>query len=205
MSKRKILHIYDDNGGAPKFLPGAEGVDGNITFSGISVTGLGTTTAGVADALNKRFMTDAQENGLDDLIATITPIETGLVMLNTAGILEMLLHHNTGIDLNSAVAQTICTVPVAPTKYIVTKIIVSKPSLSLTTVRFSIGWTTAAFNDMVSDALHTALVAATSYEIVLPKPGALIGASAATLKLLCNTLQGVAATCDVDVYGILTV
>jgi hypothetical protein len=61
MSISKILHIYDATGDEPKYLPGVEQTDGTIIFSGISVTGLGLTTTGVLDALNKRFMTDAQE------------------------------------------------------------------------------------------------------------------------------------------------
>ena len=203
MSLNKILHIYDDDGGAPDFLPGAEQTNGTIVFGGISVSGLGLTTAGVADALNKRFMTDAQKASLIDLAGTLQPIEAALVALQTAGTLELLLQHNAAIDMNAAPAQTICTVPAA-TKYTVTKIILSGPSLNLTTVSLSIGWTAAAYADMIANATHVALVAAASYEILVPKPGSLIGGAGAVLKLLCNTLQGAPATCAVDVYGILS-
>jgi hypothetical protein len=104
--------------------------------------------------------------------------------------------------MNSAVAQTLITVP-ALTNYRVTKIIVHNPSVALDTASFSIGWTTPAWADMVTNAVHAALTVAGSYEIIVPKPGSIDGVAGATLKVLCNTLQGVAATCSFEVYGIL--
>jgi hypothetical protein len=115
----------------------------------------------------------------------------------------------TGVDLNSVAAQTLYTVPLKKENgadvngCVITHVVVRNVSLSLTTVAFSLGWTSAAFNDLIANASHTELTGATLYTVLIPKIGALLGVAAAVLKLLCNTPQGAAATCDIDVFGYL--
>jgi hypothetical protein len=107
-----------------------------------------------------------------------------------------------GVDLNTATAQTLYTVPTGKS-CIPTHIIIRSASTSLTTVSFSIGFNSASFNDVVANATHTELTGSTLYTVLVAKNGATRGAAGDVLKLLNNTLQGGAATCTIDVFGYL--
>jgi len=113
---------------------------------------------------------------------------------------EFLLKTTNLVDLNTATPTALYTVP---TGYIAipTRVVIRNASTSLTTVSFSIGFNSAAFNNVVADATHTELTGATLYTILAAKAGATRGAAGDVLKLLCNTLQGGAATCSVDTFG----
>lgn len=113
---------------------------------------------------------------------------------------EFLLKTTDLVNLNTATATLLYTVP---TGYIAvpTRFVIRAASTSLTTVSFSIGWNSATFNNVLADATHTELTGATLYTVLLPKTGAVRGVAGDTLKLLCNVLQGSAATCSVDVFG----
>lgn len=108
----------------------------------------------------------------------------------------------TGVDLNTATAQTLYTVPTGKS-CIPTHIVIRNVSTSLTTVSFSIGFNSATYNNVVADATHTELTGATLYTVLIAKVGATVGVAADVLKLLNNVLQGGAATCTVDVFGFL--
>jgi hypothetical protein len=115
---------------------------------------------------------------------------------------ETLLATVPAVNLNTATPTTLYTVPVGKS-CVVTRFVLRLASTSLSTVSLSIGWTGAAYNDLLADATHTELTGNTLYTILVPKVGSLVGVAAAVMKLLCNILQGVAATCTVDVYGYL--
>lgn len=118
--------------------------------------------------------------------------ENAITLLNTA----------TGVDLNTATAQTLYTVPTGKS-CIPTHFAVRDPSTSLTTVSFSIGFNSATFNNIVADATHTELTGSTLYTVLIAKIGATRGVAGDVLKLLNNVLQGGAATCTIDVFGFL--
>jgi len=182
----KYLIINDDTVGPAILLP-VQVSGGVYVIGGISVSGLGLTTAGVNDALNKRFVTDAELTALQNL---------------TNSALETLLAQVANVDLNSATPQDLYTVPAAKTA-IITKIVVRNASINLTTVSFSLGFNDPDYNNVIADATHTELTGATLYTVLSAKAGATVGNAAEVLRLLNNILQGVAATCNVEVYGYL--
>jgi hypothetical protein len=182
---QEVVHLQMVQQADGSYLIGAPGTNGLI----LTVSGLALTTAGVTDALNKRFCTDAQKNNID---AAALALAAG----------ENLLASNAGVNLNSSATPTLYTVPVGKTA-IITKIIIKGASVSLTTWSGSFGWTGTTYADVVADAKHTTLTAATMAEIVAPMVNAIMGVAAGTLKLKNNTLQGVAATADILVFGIL--
>ena len=175
-------------GGAPIQLPATPTVvSGVYTVPGIIASGLSSTTAGVTDSADKRFVTDAELTSLQDIAA-----------LSVESLLALVL----AVDLNTATPIALYTVPALKT-CVITKIILSAPSTSLTTASISLGFNSTVFNDLIANATHTELTGATLYTILLPKVGAKLGAAAAVLKLLANTLQGAPATVDVRVFGLL--
>lgn len=115
---------------------------------------------------------------------------------------EQLLATNSTVDLNTATATTLFTVP-AGRSCIITRVIIDLASTSLTTASWSYGWTGAAWNDVIATATHTELTGATLYTILLPKTGAKIGVAAGTFKTLNNVLQGGAATCRMRIFGMI--
>lgn len=116
--------------------------------------------------------------------------ESGIVKLATVA----------GVDLNTSTPATLYA---AEKTAIPTHFVVRLASTSLTTVSFSIGWNSAVFNNVVADATHTELTGNTLYSVLPAKAGAAIGTAGSLLKLLCNTLQGGAATVTIDVFGYL--
>lgn len=106
------------------------------------------------------------------------------------------------VNMNTATATLLYTVP-AGKSCIITKVVVRLASVSLTTVSVSFGWTTAAWADVIANATHTELTGNTLYTVLIPMVGAKVGVAAGTFKVLCNTLQGAAATVTIDVFGYL--
>lgn len=106
------------------------------------------------------------------------------------------------VDLNTATPTTLYTVPTG-FQAVVTRCIFRNASTSLTTASWSIGWNSAAFDNVIADATHVELAGATLYSSISAKVGATKGVAADTLKLLANILQGAAATISVDVCGYL--
>lgn len=115
---------------------------------------------------------------------------------------ERMLAWVTGRNLNTGTDQILYHVP-AGRSCVITKIVLRNASTSLTTWSGSFGWNSTAFNNVIADATHTELTGNTLYTALLPKIGATVGVAADTLKLKNNTLQGGAATVDVEVHGYL--
>lgn len=109
----------------------------------------------------------------------------------------------TGVDLNSATDQTLINGISTGQSLLITRFVIRDVSASLTTVSFSIGYNSTAFNDVLADATHTELTGNTLYTVLAAKAGAKIGTGAVVLKLKNNILNGTATTCTVDIYGIL--
>lgn len=131
-----------------------------------------------------------------------TAIEPGLPISQSPEAGEILLSSTDAVNLNTATAASLYTVP-EDRECVVTRIVLRDASTSLTTVSLSIGFNSAAFNNILANATHTELTGATLYTALAPKTGATKGVAAGILKLLCNTLQGAAATCSVDIFGYL--
>lgn len=197
----KAIEIVDMQGGQSYFLLVTIAALNKIdTGSNLSVGGLQTTTAGVTDSTDKRFVTDQE---LADLV-TLQPLaalEAKLLQLGS-NLSETLLASVSSVNLNTATPTTLYTVP-AGKSAIINKVVMRLASTSLTTVSWSIGFNSASFNDVIANATHTELTGATLYSVLAAKAGAKVGAAADVLKLLANTLQGGAATATVDVYGYL--
>lgn len=126
--------------------------------------------------------------------------------LSTVG--ETLLATVAGVNLNSATANTLYTVPasvngIAVNGCVITKVVHRNASTSLTTASWSVGFNSASFNDVIADATHTELTGSTLYTRLVAKAGATRGVAGDVLKLLANTLQGGAATITVDIFGYL--
>ena len=129
---------------------------------------------------------------------TATTLTGTLSNINTQA--DAVLSSTASVNLNTATATTLYTCPSGKT-CVVTAIVVKAASTSLTTVSFSVGWNSTAFNNVVADATHTELTGSTLYTKLVSKAGATLGTSTGVLKLLDNTLQGGAATATVDVIG----
>lgn len=198
----KAIPVIDLRGGQEYLLPVTIGASNAIdTGSALLVGGLGLTTVGVSDSADKRFVTDQE---LADLI-TLQPLaalEAVLAALAARTGSETLLSSTAGVNLNTATPSTIYTVATGKSA-LITKLILRLASTSLTTVSLSIGFNSAAFNDVLADATHTELTGNTLFTALASKIGAKVGTTGQLLKLLCNTLQGGAATCTVDTFGIL--
>lgn len=115
---------------------------------------------------------------------------------------EVLLKTTDAVNLNTATPTTLYTVPTGY-QAVITRIVLRNASTSLTTVSLSIGFNSASFNNVLANATHTELTSALLYTSLSAKAGATKGVAADLLKLLCNTLQGGAATCSVDIFGYL--
>jgi len=170
----------------------------NPDIKPVTVSGLALSTLGVTDDVDTRFMLDIEQTALQ----LLRPIAATLDAFTDSGALLIRLAHETAVDLNAVPASVLLTVP-ALTSYVITHIIIREASTSLTTVEFSIGWTTPAFADVIANAGHAELIDATGVIILIPIAGAMVGAAADELTLLCNVLQGAPATVTVDIYGFL--
>lgn len=185
MSDRYLL--INSKTGGPAVMLEVQEVGGVFVISGISVSGLGLTTAGVTDSLNKRFVTDAELTALQALTNKAT---------------EVMLAEGVVADLNSALPTDLYTVPGGKTA-IITKIIMRGATVGLDTVQCSFGYNDPDYNDLIANGGHSDLTSATLYEIVRPQVSAALGVAASVLKLQPNVLQGVAASVTVDVIGYL--
>lgn len=107
------------------------------------------------------------------------------------------------VNMNLGTAQTLFTVPATVNGCIVAFIIVRNASIPLTLASYSFGFDASGYYNVVSDATHTQIAGATSYVVLTAKAGAIRGGPGDILKILLNTLQGEAATADVDVFGYL--
>lgn len=160
------------------------------------------------------YVSEAEQNLADNTTDNVSTSKHGYVPKATGHTTQALMadgayrsvetHVSTVLaaDLNSATNVPLYTVPTGKT-FIPTRIVISGASVSLSTWSGSVGFTTAAFADVVANAAHTGLTGPTLYESVSPKIGALLGVAGAVLTLKNNTLQGAPATADFRVFGIL--
>jgi hypothetical protein len=183
----KFIEILDPRGGDPILLPVVVDASGNYIIGGLIPSGLGSTTVGVADSVNKRFVADTELARLQYLLANSS---------------EQLLAPNTLVDMNAAAADTtLYTVPGGKT-CVITKIVVRNASVSLTTASYSFGFNAGTCNDVVVDGTHTGLTGATMAIVINPiATGHKMGAAAAVFAVRVNTGQGAPATARIDVYG----
>ena len=114
-----------------------------------------------------------------------------------------LLASISGVNMNTAAPTSLFTVPAGASGCVITHIVVRGASVSLTTASYSFGFNASAYNDVIANATHTELTGDTLYTVLTAKAGAKIGAAGDILKVLMNTLQGVAATTTMDVFGYL--
>lgn len=174
------------------------GVAGNIAL------GEGTSTAVVADTV--QIQAPAAVTGFN----IVTPAAAGdgiLFNSNSSNVVtqtfvnaETILSTTASVDMNTATATTLYTVPAGKTA-VITRVVVRTASTSLTTASYSFGFNSAPFDNVIANATHTELTGNTLYTILPAKTGAAIGAAAGTFKVLMNTLQGGAATTTIDVFG----
>lgn len=180
----KVLIVNDKNGGAPIQL------EGDLNSAGVFVpAGLGVQAGAVAQSVDNRLVSDAQQAALVQL----------------AGDLEdTLLAGGISVNMNVLNGTTsLFTVPTGKT-CIITRVVVRSPSVSLTLASYSFGFTAAAYADVIANATHTGLDGATKAIIISPiAAGFVMGAAAAVFTCKVNTAQGAAATALVDVYGYL--
>lgn len=196
----------------------ANGASGLVRFFGIAPTSNLDATAAVGDRIAKSVNTlqgtphtmptggnplgfDAGDFGIALDTGTTPPVFLWGMPIQRG---EKMLGRTTGsgVNLNTGTAQTLYNVPAGRTA-IITRFVVRLASTSLTTVSFSIGWNAASYNDVLANATHTELTGNTLYSVLAAKAGAAIGAAGSDLKLLCNTLQGGAATAVIETYGML--
>lgn len=192
----KYITLNDAEGSAPIQVPAIVQSTGLVRIDGIISSGLTSSTAGVTDSLNKRFVTDAELATALALAGHDGPI----LAIITAGATLIQLAHVTGLDMNTAPAQALFTVPGA-THYVVTHIIMKDASVSLTTAKISIGYTGAGYTDMVNSWTCSPLANTSAYAVLTPVAGSHVGAAGEVLKLIDTVLQGGAATATCDVYG----
>jgi hypothetical protein len=108
----------------------------------------------------------------------------------------------TGVDMNSASAQTLYAVPTGKS-CIISCVVVRNASTSLTTASYSFGFTGAAYNDVIATGTHTELTGATLYTVLNAGVGSKVGVAAANFSVIMNILEGGAATTTMDVFGYL--
>ena len=107
-----------------------------------------------------------------------------------------------GVNMNTAAAQTLFVIPTG-FSCIISHVVVRNASISLTTASYSFGFTGAAYNDVIANATHMELTGATLYTILAAKIGSKVGVANALFSVIMNTLQGVAATSTMEIYGYL--
>lgn len=110
----------------------------------------------------------------------------------------------TGIDMNTADPSVLYPVP-SGKSCVITHVVIRNASTSLTTVSISFGFVEAQYDDVIADSTYTELTADYLYSVVPAMAGAYVaqGDIGEVLYVLCNTLQGGAATVDIDVLGYL--
>lgn len=107
----------------------------------------------------------------------------------------------TGVDLNTSTPTPLYTVPAGKSCNIV-QVTVKNASISLTTASISFGFN-GSCNDVIADAHRTELTSSSLCTNGVANSGAKIGTAGGSFGIKANTLQGAAATVDIDVFGYL--
>jgi hypothetical protein len=124
-----------------------------------------------------------------------------IINLNADGN-EVRLATVAGVDMNTATPTTLYTGP-GGASYVITRVVVRNASASLTTASWSYGFNNPNFDNVIANATHTELTTSALYTVLAAKAGAAVGTAGQAFKVLMNTLQGSAATTDMDVFGYL--
>ncbi len=176
------------------------GVAGNIGISQGTATAVAANTIQIqapASVTGYNFIPpDAAGNGV------LYNSNSSNVVTQTFVNAETVLSTTASVNLNTATPTVIYTCPTGKT-CVITRFVFRVASTSLTTVSFSIGWNSAAYDNVIANATRTELTGATIYSVASAKTGSTLGASTETLRLLCNTLQGAPATFTVDAVGFI--
>lgn len=178
----KFIVVNDKNGGSPISL------EGDINSAGVFVpAGLGVQGAAIAQSVNNRLVTDAQQAAAQSIAAQTV---------------DGLLAAGVTVDMNAVAVTPLFTVPAGKT-CIVTHVVVRNPSVSLTTASWALGFKGATFNDYAPTATHTALNASNKAIVMQPASAETIGAAADVFSANVTIQQGAPATAVFDVYGYL--
>lgn len=149
---------------------------------------------GIGDGNSTQIVID------DDAQTAVLNGATAISITNGPSLQEGRLSSTASVNLNTATATTLYTCPTGKS-CVVTKVIMRNASTSLTLASVSFGWNSASFNNVIANATHTELTGSTLYTVLDPKIGATVGLTTGVLKVLCNTLQGGAATATIEVFG----
>ncbi len=156
---QKTIPLFDDPaGGDLRYLVVKQQPDlswlvlgvtspGNPSMDILSVSGLLLSTAGVADSAGKCFVTDTELGNLV-ILQPLAAVEAELAALAAQTGAETLLASVPTVNLNTAGAQNLYTVPAGKTA-VVTKVVVRDASISLTTVKIALGYTGAGYTDVM--------------------------------------------------------
>ena len=106
------------------------------------------------------------------------------------------------IDMNAVAATNLFTVPEGKV-LIVTHVVVRGASVSMDTADFGFGIAATETDVIEHGVLAASLTAATLYEVLIAKAGAIVGVAAEIFKIGVDVAQGAAATMDVDVFGFI--
>jgi len=108
----------------------------------------------------------------------------------------------TEIDMNTVATTDLFTVP-AGKSCVITHIVIRNASITLNTASFGFGFNANADDVVAAAVLGGNLSAAAKYRVLEATDGAVRGAATDVLKIGVDTVQGAAATMDVDVFGYL--
>lgn len=116
---------------------------------------------------------------------------------------EVKLQTTNLVNVNTGTPTPLC--PVVPVGFqeVITRIVIRKASVSLTTAALSFGFNSASFNNVVSNDTYTELTTSLRYTEVPADDGASVGAAGQRFSVKANTPQGAAATVSIDVFGYL--
>lgn len=195
---------------------GSSGVAGTITvFPTTASSGKTTITATDNTGDTTTAIVTAAQAGARTYTIPDAGVSTSFVFMPGTGYVqtgvECLLKSTTTIDVGSATAQTIYTVPTGVSA-VITKIVFRNASGTFDQAQdpiFSIGWNSTAFNNVVASATYTnPMAAATNYFILVPdgksnSTVATAGAAAGTLKVNVTQAATASTTCTVSVFGYL--
>jgi hypothetical protein len=215
MTKKRVALFNDPAGGPLRQLVFEQASDTTFTVKGVrnpgdpedaylpvTIPGLITAnTTGVADAPDKRFLTNAQLAAL----VTLTPLGVLATQVALAGAMagaNSLLASVAAVDMNKDAATGLYTVPIGKS-CIITSVVLRNCSGNLTTASIAFGWTSPTFADVIATATHVGLTGSTLSEKVLAMAGALVGTAGQVFSVLDTIKQGGAMTITVDVYGYL--
>ncbi len=136
----------------------------------------------------------------------VTGLSTLATLVVTTPLKLDYLLASVSVDVGSATAQTLYTVPTGKS-CIITKIVMRSASASLNQAQdpvFSIGWNSTDYNNVVASATYTYPSATSTYKVLSPIANeATFGVAADVLKVNVTTAATASTTVQFDVFGYL--